>query len=461
DFQMFVSGESAGFPWDYGSGSIDDRTRLMLDLFAGRKKYGELYLKAAALWSAPRTDNNEIEVEFEQGDYLWSNNSPRLDFDLRLYANERRYFTGDLSGSILDDDLVSLHQNHYGLRHDGTAGDFLWSAQGAVLGDTWDQSRKLYHLRAGWLGSVVQLSASYLNSAPAVDSLDNHAVIKGELSAVYKRAGLVAAYALSGFDDSAIFLPSANGDGSVGAWPDNEHGLAPQAGAVFLEARLSKIPLGKSGLWSFVGRYDAAGDEFLNDLGTLRRGETIGKAAVYYAASKVCVNGALVYTYYRRTRFDDKKRNQLEARVQGLLANGGQFVLRSAWAETDDELGIKTQNEFIHAALKRHGKKIYSALHLMTVDFSGSGPPRDDRLGVETRFNFTASVALYGRLIMSQRVTSRDAVYWRFELRPTENVFVSFGYGRSWVGDDPFLLEDTDIGQRNGVEPVYFVTVRG
>jgi hypothetical protein len=285
--------------------------------------------------------------------------------------------------------------------------------------------------------------------------------VKGELSAVYKRVGLIAAYSLSGFDNSVLFFPSGDGDGSAGAWPDHTSGLVRQSGAVYLEARLSKIPLGNTGLWSFVGRYDAEGDEYINDLGTLRRGETVGRAAVYYAASKVCINGSLVYDYYRRTRFDNKKRNQVEASAQGLLTNGGQFIVRGAWAETDDELGIRTQNEFVHAALKRHGKKVYSALHLMSLDFAGSETPRDDRLGLEARFNFSARVALYGRLVLSQRVTSRDAAYWRIEMWPTENVFASFGYGRSWIGDDPFLLEDTDIGQRNGIEPVYFVTVRG
>jgi hypothetical protein len=333
---------------------------------------------------------------------------------------------------------------------------------GAVLGDTWDKAAKFYHLRGGWFGSLVQLSASYLNSFPAVDSLDNHAVVKGELSAVYKNSGLVASYAVSGFDKTAFFLPSGNGScAGQGAYPDNEHSLAQPAGAIFLEARLSKIRLGKTGLWSVVGRYDEVGDEFVNSLGTLRRGETRAKAAVYYAATKTCINGRFAWTRSRLTRFDNKKHNQLETSIQGLLADGAQVFLRGAYAWTDDELGIQTRNDFVHAALRRHGKKIYSGLHLMTGGFSDSGKQRDDRIGVEARFNFSGSVALYGRFIMSHRTSSRNAAYWRFELRPTEMVFATFGYGRIYIGDDPFLLEDTDIGRQNAIEAVYFFSVRG
>jgi hypothetical protein len=173
------------------------------------------------------------------------------------------------------------------------------------------------------------------------------------------------------------------------------------------------------------------------------------------------VNGSLVYDYYRRTRFDNKTQNRIEAGLQGLLANGGQFVLRGAWAETDDERGMVTRNNFLHAGVKRHGKKVYSALHLMTADFGGATPERDDRLGVEARFNLSPRVSLYGRFLLSQQTTSRDAAYWRFEMRPTEMVFVTFGYGRPWIGDEPFLLEDGEIGQRATTDPVYFMTVRG
>ena len=127
--------------------------------------------------------------------------------------------------------------------------------------------------------------------------------------------------------------------------------------------------------------------------------------------------------------------------------------------EDFEQVKRRMRENFVHGAVKRHGSKIYSSVHAMFRDLSDG--PSDLRFGVEARFNLTAIFSLYGRVIASERVTAGDAVYWRFEVWPTDYIFATFGYGRRYIGDDPFLLEDPDVGRRTTAESVYFVTVRG
>ena len=41
------------------------------------------------------------------------------------------------------------------------------------------------------------------------------------------------------------------------------------------------------------------------------------------------------------------------------------------------------------------------------------------------------------------------------------HVFVTIAYGRSYIGDAPYLLEDDDIGATGNAEGVYTFAVRG
>jgi hypothetical protein len=462
DYRIEMGRDSSPFPWNYSSRSVRDGSRLMLDLSAGREPYGQLYLKGQAVWAEPRVHVADVRFEFEQGGYYWYRSLDDQRYQIRLFANERRYFTHSLSPAIVDDDVLTEFDDQYGLRHDGAADDFRWTALGGVLGDTWDESQKFYYLRAGWFGNLVQVSAEYLNQSPAPDTLQNHAVFRGELSAVYRYLGVVLSYAQSGFDDGALFFPSGN-DGFAGAEGPYEGGSAsslPDEGAAFAEVRVKDLPVRGTGLWSVVYRYDAQGDAFTDELGVLRPGVTQNTVGLYYAAAKVAVNGGLEYVRSKRSYYDDKEQSRLAGRVRGLLANGFDAYLRGEVAKTTDELGVDTHHDFLHAAVGRHGRKVESRIHGMLADFADG--PVDEVLGVEARFNFTATVSLYGRLVMSDRVSSRDAVYWRLEMRPTDWVFATFGYGRPYIGDDPYLLEDPDIGGMRGVsEAVYFATVRG
>jgi hypothetical protein len=281
DYQLESAWQSKPFSWNYASRAVNDRSRLMLDLFADGKRYGGLYLKGTALWNQPRTDIGSVRFQFAQGDYFWRYapaDAERM-FQVRLFANERRYFTAELSAPILDDDIILLYDDQFALRHDGEAGDVRWTALAAVLGDTWKNTEKFYYLRAGWFGDRVQVSAAYRNDAPAADSLQNHAILKGEVSAAFPYVGAVFSYEQSGFDDRAMFLPSGDDDGTAGYYPDSDSPL-PKTSAMFAELRAADVPVMNTGLWNFVYRYRMLGDDYVNNLATLYPGETMHVGAI-------------------------------------------------------------------------------------------------------------------------------------------------------------------------------------
>ena len=65
---------------------------------------------------------------------------------------------------------------------------------------------------------------------------------------------------------------------------------------------------------------------------------------------------------------------------------------------------------------------------------------------------------------MVQSLTDFDVnetIFARLEYRPSNRIFLTFGYGHSFVGDGPFLLEDPDFNLSGLESAVYTVTVRG
>jgi len=473
EYRMETAAVNSPFPWNYASRGAGDMGRLMLDLLAGYRSYGQLYLKGEARWNLPR-ENRAPEFRFAQGDYFWRYRRARRDFGVRLFANERRYFTGELSTPLLVDGVVTATgefvwplqpvtspDDQFGLRHDGTAGDAAWTALGAVLGDRWSEADKFYFLRAGWFGSYVQASAAYYNSAPATDTLQNHAVVKGELSGGYRQFGAVVSYEQSGFEDRAFFIPSGSGDDDAGSGPydDSDRLSGLDAAAVYAELRVRRLRVADTGLWSLKLRQRAAGDAFVDPLGLQRGGLDSRLAGLYYAALKKAIDARVEYKSQKQTRYDDKEWSRFEGMVRAQLVNGAETYLRGGYGETEDELGFTSEAGFVHAAWRRNGRKITTGLHVMVLD--GSGRPLEERFGIEARFNFTAAVSFYGRVIASENVTSSDAVFLRLDMRPTDWVFAAVGYGRHYVGDQPYMLEDPDIGRRGEAESVWFIRLRG
>jgi len=284
DYRLEAAREAAPFPWNYSSRGVADMSRLMFELGAGGRRYGELYLKAAAEWNAPRTESGEVVLGFEQGDYLWRRGRPGLAgpatpaaqavraYEFRLFANERRYFTGELSNALLDDDVVSRKDHHYGLRHDGRSGSVQWTALGAMLGNRWEEADGLLYLRGARSGRRIGFSVAYVAESTARDSIANCAVVKAELSAAYKRFSAILSWEQSGVSDQAIFLPSGSFD-----WDrfdgDNLSSAMSDGAAASAELRLFRVPMRDWGHWSLVYRYQTVGSDYANELGALRRAE--------------------------------------------------------------------------------------------------------------------------------------------------------------------------------------------
>ena len=477
DYRIEVAREAAPFPWNYSSRGVADMSRLMFDLGMGGRRYGELYLKAAAEWNAPRTDAGEVGLGFEQGDYLWRRGYPgpaaladpavpaqpaQRAYEFRLFTNERRYFTGELSNALLDDDVVSREDQHYGLRHDGRAGSVQWSALGAMLGDRWEEADRLLYLRGARSGRHIGLSVAYLAESTDRDSIENSAVVKAEFSAAYKRFSAILSWEQSGVSDQAVFLPSGSFD-----WDRFDGGNLSSAisdgGAASAELRLFRVPMRDWGHWSLVYRYRTVGSDYTNELGALRRAEVSSSSGLYFSARTVSVDGRIVYSDRERFRIDDHESERLEASVRALLVDATEVFLRAAAVRVRDGELPEITRESVHAAVKREGSKVRSGVHVMLTDVEdGTLRQRvEERFGVEAKLNLTAQVSLYGRLITGQSISSGEAMYWRFELRPAAHVFATIGYGRDWIGDGPYLLEDADSARIGESEAVYFVTVRG
>lgn len=222
---------------------------------------------------------------------------------------------------------------------------------------------------------------------------------------------------------------------------------------------MRRLAIRNAGLWSLVYRQRWAGDAYADLAGLQRGGLDSRLAALFWAAKQKAIDARIQYTSWERTRFDDKKLERFDGMVRAQLANGAETYLRGGYGELDDELGQTDKGGFVHAAFRRNGRKITTGIHGMLLDRDGT--PLVESLGLEATLNFTAAVSLYGRLIASEDVASRDAVFIRLDVRPTEWVFAAFGYGRHYIGDQPYILEDPDIGRRGGPESVWFIRLRG
>lgn len=461
EYGLTAEKHSAQFPWNASSRSLQDKTRLMLDARAGVKNYGALYVKGAAVWADPGSP----VFELEQGDYFWIPAASDSAYAIRIFANERRYFTGELSEPVLDDDAVVRRgpgipkSTSYGGRLDGTwSRGYHGSVLGSVLGSNWEQARKMYFLRFGVAGRNIQASAAYVFNSDYPDSLDNHAIIKGELTGFYRKLSVIVSFEQSAFDHRAFFLPSGrfDFDGLVG---NNFSSALPAGAAAFTELRLTDLQFRDLGYVTFAHSYHARGSDHVNSLGPRGRESVSRSSGLYFAARDVAIDGRLVYTKSAWREFGIKKRERVEADVQGFLKNGSEVVLRGASVRTAYVIPVEETDNFVHAAYKRAGNKVSSGFHVMAKDINGRD--FDRRFAAEARFNWTTELAFYCRLVTIDEYTSHDALYCRLELRPSEHVFATFAWGRDYIGDGPFVLEDPDVEMTGDTDPVYTITLRG
>jgi hypothetical protein len=444
---------SVPFPWNTTAQSSEDLTRLMLDLTADTR-YGDLYLKGSAVWNRTRPSQIQKRFLFEQGDYLWAQHLNKLDYSLRLFANERRFITYDMIAPLLSDDLVA-GQDNLGLRFDsqmkgGIGVTGLYSALGE--GDV--ELRDITYLRTAYFGKWTNASASYLLDHPGGAVPTNHAVFKVEASASYKQGYAILSYQQSGFSNTSVFFP----DGSFDWGSGSVRGLLPEGGALFAEARLTSIRIPKQGQLKLVYNYAMIGDQFFNDLGLARDAQESNRFAAYFVAWDVDVNARLEYGSSKRTFFEDKDIQRWEASIWGRLANGMDYWLRGGATDTKTP-DFDDEGNFAHAALYHQVKKVRSGVHAMWKD--------TDTIFSDKRFAWDGKLALspnwgwYWRLILSNQFDVGEMLYTRLAYRPNNRIFVTFSYGRRVIGDGPFVLEDQDIELSRFSTAQYSLFLRG
>lgn len=449
---------STAFPYDAATRSPMARSRLMTSLAGGNDRYGRLYLKGVARWSAYERNHDGAELLFDQGDYLWRRRAG-VSLDARAFANERRYFTHTYAPGLLDDGAVDGFENHGGVRVDGERGPhWSWSALGAVLDDGVGDVQSLGYAALAWRSHAVQAHASWLADEVPGDSLGHHAAIMGEVAGHYRNAALIVSWAQTGLDDHALFVPQASADldGFVG---NNFTAVLPEAASAFAEARLADVGLRKWGRLDVVHRYRATGSEYVNRLADVRPGEVENTTGLFFAHRTLALDARVVYHHRVRYHFINATSELLETQVHALFADGTGAYLRAGVGHRDEPQDVRTNDNFIHAAVSRSIDKLEAGVHVMVRDIDDGG--FDRRFAMEARLNWTANVALYGRVIADEEAASNGAVFCRLEVRPARHVFATLGFGRREVGDGPYVVEDPDIGAVGDIESVYTLTVRG
>lgn len=451
---VVVDEESTPFPFNHASRSPQARTRLMASVASGDDRFGHLYLKGVARWDA----SDAAAFEFDQGDYLWARPGP-VSHWLRVFANERRYFTHAIGPALITDDRVDAFENHVGVRADGERAALSWSALGTVLDDGGDDRRGMGFAAIRWRGASIQGTFSYLGRETTSDSLSHQGVFKGEVAGFYRRATLVVSYEHSGFGQDAFFRPGGrfDWDGYVGS---NFSAVLPSAAAAFGELRVARLPLRDWGAVDFVHRYRTVGRDFVNRLAGATPGEVSNTTGLFLRHRRYALDGRLVYEKRVRSGTFEGSNERLLGQARALLANGSEVYLRAAVGHRDESGGRRTNDNFVHAALQRSMRRVQAGVHAMIQNIDDGD--FDRRFAVEARVNWTASVAIYGRVLASQEAGfGNDAVYCRLEIRPVDHVFATLGFGRGVIGDGPYVVEDPDVGLAGSIESVYTLSVRG
>ncbi len=453
-----VRRDAVEFPWNIVSNTTDDPTRLMLDITAGRGQTGTLYLKGAALWEPEDEESGGKRVHFEQGDYFWRGANDRSQLFLRLYANERRSFTHALIAPLLDDDRMEGGGDNLGARMDGSLFDaFGVTALYSVLGHEPDRSGKIAYVRTAYNHGRFAVSTAYMHeSRPEVD-LPDQAVFKTELCTYYKRASLIVSYEQSG-RGNGLFFPSGrfHFDTFVG---DNFSRVLPDEGALFAEARLASMPVKEWGTLSIVHRYFALKRSFAGRFAEAGSGTYGYSTGAYFLANEISLNGRLVYGKRLRSAWENETQENVEASVWVQLQNGSEVFLRGGVGETTGPFPFMDRNNFIHGAWQHAKGKLRTGVHFMLKDLDTIFS--EERFAWDCKLSFGGSMAVYWRAVIAHNAEPMDAIYGRFEYRPSRRLFLTAGYGRSIFGDDPFLLEDADIHALSEVTPQYTFSIRG
>ncbi len=451
--EVVTAEDTAPWSWDAQSRSPLDGSRFMIDLTAGKDRTGIFYVKGASTWADADAPNGRVDFGIDQGDYLYRVTGQSLRIDARAFADERRYFTGELGTVTLDDDDVSRFQHRQGLRI-AAVRDAIGVGYLASRLDEGDDSRILQRADARVSSAHLHAGAAYQHTTPPAGP--DHALAQAEAATYFRRATAIVSYAHSGFG-SGVFFPSQYSNG-IGADVDTPAGAKPdENGAVFAEARLTRVVVTRDLTADAIYRYRKVGAAYVNDLAPARRGTESSSAGLYASAARYALDGYVVGRRQTRST-DDSSRRTLEASVRGFLTDNSEVQLRGG-AERLAYRGAEESNDgFVHGIYRRELQRFMGGVQARLDGIAGDTVVR---AAVETRVDWSPTSAFYARWIVSDTAGDAGTVYARIEFRTTARTWVTLAYGRDDVGGGAYLLDDAGLATEGAGNDVVTLTVRG
>ncbi|HET6349998.1 MAG TPA: hypothetical protein VFH88_13035, partial [Candidatus Krumholzibacteria bacterium] len=278
--------ETAG-AWTVTSRSPADASRFMADLTAGNSATGIAYFKAASMWSEADDALGRVRFRAEQGDYLKEfAGSDSTRAALRLFGDERRFFTGDMGVALVDDDQVDDFEHRFGVRADGATGAWRATYWAAAL-EADDARRINQYATVRFAPTVACAGVSYLHDNP--DAGNNHAVVKGEAAGYYRPATVVLSFEASATGSGMAFPSAPWGNFDAGHYSTT----APSNSATFAEVRTRRTRVGQDNLFDAAYQYTSVGTDYTNDLGTLVPGSEINRAWIDWAHRRYALDARL------------------------------------------------------------------------------------------------------------------------------------------------------------------------
>jgi hypothetical protein len=444
-----VASEATG-DWNVTSRSPADPSRFMADLTAGNDDTGVLYVKGASDWNESDDALGRVRFDVEQGDYhrafTWSDSSRA---DLRLFADERRFFTHEMSEPLVEDDEADDFEHRLGARADAGV-DALHATYWIAGLDAGMERRTNQYASLRFAPAPLLVGVSYLHDAPDADP--NHAVAKGELAGYFRGATAIVSFEQSATGEGAAF-PSGDWNDFDGGYA----GAAPANSATFVELRTRRTRIGENHLFDASYRFSSVGADYTNDLSGLVPGSETNRAWVDWAHRKYALDARL--DAYRREEpaIEARTRHGIELTTRARLLDNSEWLFR-AGAHRDEAPGTDETSGFAHAAYTRELREFRGGVHVL-VNELGLDPVV--AAGADVRMNVSATTAVSARWIIVDETGGSDAFWFRLEFRPTRRAWVTMAYGRETRGDDVYFLEDRDAPPAPGAGNAVTFSVRG
>lgn len=445
-----LASEVAG-EWTVTSRAPSDESRFMADLTAGNQKTGILYAKGVSSWKDGDDALGRIEFRAEQGDYLraftWSDSARA---SLRLFADERRFFTNEMGAPLVEDDVADDFEHRLGGRADvrmETLRAMYWIA---ALDDG-DDRRTNQYASLRFAPAPVFAGVSYLHDAPP--SGDHHAIAKAELAGHYRRVTAIASFEASASGSGAAF-PSTDWDGFDAG---DYSATAPSNSATFLEMRARRWRPLENHFFDLVYAYHSVGDDYTNDLSRLVPGSVAHRAWLDWAHRHYALDARVSAYQTKESLFESSRRRGVDLTARARTTDNAEWLARGG-VERDENISGEETTGFAHAAYTRELREFLGGVHVLVEDI---GEDANVLAGAEVRLNMSATSAVSGRWIVSDHVGGSDAVWVRLEIRPTRRAWVALAYGRETRGDHVYFLEDRDVLPATGTGNAITLTVRG